>query len=232
MNNKKVVGLLLSLALIIGVVVPGTLAASAEDEGAASVIATDGETAAATQEETEENRETGEENVSPTDEILYSDPEDESATVPTVQCSCGTQTDTHEENCPLYEEPAEETPVCTCDAENGVHGETCPLYVPQEPQCTCGTEGDEHEEDCPLYQEPERSVYERLMAAETKEEFDAIIAEIPEEDRVFTCEQFDDLEARYYFLSTGETLDRSPIVDEVSTTVNFTNVAPLAGTNQ
>lgn len=47
-------------------------------------------------------------------------------------CTCGTETDEHAEDCPLYVKPEES--VCTCGSENGIHAEDCPLYVaPEEP---------------------------------------------------------------------------------------------------
>lgn len=94
------------------------------------------------------------------------------------------------------------------------------------PVCTCGATDSIHKEDCPLY-ENEAALYQKLIATKSQKEFDAIIAGYTEKNLVFTCEEFDNLEAHYYFLSTGKVLDRSLVVDEVSTTVNFTNVAPL-----
>lgn len=102
-----------------------------------------------------------------------------------------------------------------------------------EETCTCGAENDVHTVGCPLYAEPEKSLYERLMATETLDEFSAIVDAATEEElSSLSCEEFDDVDAHYYYLSTGEVLDRSPIIDEVPTTVNFTNVAPLVGTGE
>lgn len=52
-----------------------------------------------------------------------------------------------------------EEPVCTCGTETDEHAEDCPLYVkPEEPACTCGSEDGIHAEDCPLYVAPEEPV--------------------------------------------------------------------------
>ncbi|MDO4548975.1 MAG: SH3 domain-containing protein, partial [Clostridia bacterium] len=75
-------------------------------------------------------------------------------------CTCGTETDVHAQDCPLYVA----APECTCGAEadengNIVHAQDCLLYVAV-PECTCGAEADEngnivHSQDCPLYVAPE-----------------------------------------------------------------------------
>ncbi|MDE6108304.1 MAG: hypothetical protein K2F83_06500, partial [Oscillospiraceae bacterium] len=54
-------------------------------------------------------------------------------------CTCGSEDETHAEDCPLYEAPEEpietEGPVCTCGSEDGTHSSDCPLYVaPEEPE--------------------------------------------------------------------------------------------------
>lgn len=161
-------------------------------------------------------------------------------------CTCGTEDDIHADTCPMYvapaepetpeepEAPGEDTPVCTCGTEDDTHAEDCPLYVALEEEltCTCGTEDDTHAEDCPLYVAPELSLYEKLMATETAEEFDSLIAEYTSEELVFSCEEFDDLDAHYIYLTTGEYPNYEPVVDVVLSIVDFTNAAPLVGSGK
>lgn len=103
-------------------------------------------------------------------------------------------------------------------------------YVPlPDTTTTCACPDDMHLEGCPLYVAP---AYDRLMAAQTAEEFEAIAAQYSAEELVFTPEEFDALDAYYIYLTTGEYPSYEPVVDVVSGTVNFTNVAPLVGADQ
>lgn len=175
----------------------------------------------------------------------------------TQPCTCGTETDTHAEGCPLYEAPKDETkdetkdvtpgeaapqdvpaPVCNCGTETETHAETCPCYVapapvvpaPSAPVCNCESKDGTHAETCPCYVAPALTLFQKLMAAKTVEEFDAIASEAGAENLVLTCAEFDALEEHYYFLCNGVELDRSPVVyvvEDIPTSVNYTNVAPL-----
>ncbi len=114
--------------------------------------------------------------------------------VSTPVCSCGSTSDVHAEDCPLYKAPVK--PNCSCGGEDGTHLEGCPLYkAPAKPGCTCGTENDVHADDCPLYTTPETqehiegctddctmegctcpchnkaNLFQQLMDCETLEEF-------------------------------------------------------------
>lgn len=122
------------------------------------------------------------------------------------------------------EEPKVEAPVCNCGAEDDDHKETCPCYVP--PVCDCGAQDGNHAEDCPCYVAPELTMFEKLMATETKEAFDELVSQL-EQPLELSCQEFDDLEAHYYYLCNGVEIDRSPIVYEESSSVNYTNVAPF-----
>ena len=146
MKNKKVIGLLLSLVLVLGVALPGTLATSTDTEGSGS------EFSISTLETTEQNTETPLEDAeNKNDEIPAAEA---GAALDTPACTCGTQDGVHAEGCPLYTAPA--APACTCGTQDGVHAEGCPLYaVPYAaPTCTCGTQDGVHAEGCPLYTAP------------------------------------------------------------------------------
>ena len=150
-------------------------------------------------------------------------------------------------------------------AEGAAHTEDCPLYVnPEQPGdekkpedeqpvvCTCGAaEGAAHAEDCPLYVNPEQpadeqqpvvtkmvdssALFERLMAAETMEAFEAIVEETPEEQlKALTEEQVAQVEAHADSLMPEPlppidvTPSEPPVQSEVyRPTVNYTNVAPF-----
>lgn len=176
-------------------------------------------------------------------------------------CTCGTEDDIHTEDCALYtapeaepkeepqeepkEEPQEELkeePKAEPKEEAKEEPKEEPQEEPQEeakeepkdetPVCDCGTENDTHAEDCPCYVAPELTLYERLMATTTKEEFDSIIAQASQEELVFPCQEFDDLDAHYIYLTTGEYPNYEPVVDVVLSIVDFTNAAPLVGSGK
>lgn len=75
------------------------------------------------------------------------------------------------------EQPAAD-PTCTCGTEDETHAEDCALYEKDEtkvepPACTCGTENETHAEDCALYTAPETEQKEEIQEEskdETKEE--------------------------------------------------------------
>ncbi|MBS6396744.1 MAG: hypothetical protein KH452_06290 [Clostridiales bacterium] len=145
MKNKKIIGLLLSLVLILGMTMPGTLATSTDitntdSEFSISTVESDGENSEVPLEDTENK----------TDEIPAAE---DDAAADSSTCTCGTEDGIHTEDCALYVAPAE--PTCTCGTEDGTHTEDCALYVaPAEPTCTCGTEDGTHTEDCALYVAP------------------------------------------------------------------------------
>lgn len=123
----------------------------------------------------------------------------------------------------------EQQPVCTCGAaEDAAHAEDCPLYVnPEQP-------GDEQQ---PVVTKPVDStaLFERLMAAETMEAFEAIVEETPEEQlKALTEEQVAQVEAHADSLMPEPlppidvTPSEPPVQSEVyRPTVNYTNVAPF-----
>lgn len=143
------------------------------------------------------------------------------------ECTCGAaEGEAHKVDCPLYEAPE-----CTCGAAEGeAHKVDCPLYVA--PECTCGAaEGEPHKEDCPLYEAPEAEDYtdlfNRFLAAQTYEEFDAIYQELTEEVRTAFAAWLTEngkMEALQAHLSQLYIVDEP---QEEEPIVPFTNVGPL-----
>lgn len=161
--KHKLFAIVISLALIVTMVLPGTLAIAADQDSST------GETA-------------------PTVEIPVTEekPVENTGAAPVVapaECSCGTETEVHCQGCPLYiaAVPTDPVKACTCGTEDDIHTEGCPLYVKAEevpsvtvgtpsdaekpgvttgsPECTCDpkpAEGEAHKEGCPLYIAPEK----------------------------------------------------------------------------
>lgn len=216
MKNKKVLALLVSLVLIVAVALPGTLAVSSDQDAVNSDFTVDTATPAP---------ETPEQPVDPENPEQPEQPETpEQPEQPVVP---ETQEITGEPQTPA------EVPACTCDPaplEGEAHKEGCPLYVAPL-TCTCDpqpNQGEPHAETCPLYVAPELTLVERLLATETADDFMAIIAGLSEEELVFSCEDFDRIDAHYIFLTTGEYPNYEPVVDTVIETVSYTYVAPFA----
>ena len=165
MKIKKGIALLISLALMIGTVLPGTLALSADQASGSGTVEVSVETLAPAPdaEEAPALEETvapaSEETVAPASEETVAPASEETAApdeTPTKEpdqtCTCDpapAEGEAHQEGCPLYtapKQPAEEEKACTCDpapAEGEAHKEGCPLYVaPEQPAeeektCTC-----------------------------------------------------------------------------------------------
>lgn len=137
MKNKKVILLLISLTLLVGIVQPGTLAVFAE-ESAFTCDTQSGFYAEASQPYIAPEVPTEEE------------PEEESVEEPV------------EEPVEELEENPVEEPAFTCDIESGFYAEASLLYAApgvlaeEDRICTCNpspAEGEEHQKDCPLYVE-------------------------------------------------------------------------------
>ena len=202
----------------------------------------DGEPSAPAQETTDVvPGDTGDLDVQPDGE---QDEQDE----PPAVCTCGAaEGAAHAEDCPLYVNPEQpddeqdkqdEQPVaCTCNAAEGAaHAEDCPLYVaPEQPD----DEQDKQDEPPVATKLVDSTaltaLFERLMAAETMEEFEAIIEETPEEQlKALTEEQVAQVEAHADSLMPEPlppidvTPSEPPVQSEVyRPTVNYTNVAPF-----
>ena len=233
MNKKKLFAVVISLALVIGVVLPGTLALSTDQTSSNGTIEVPTETTTPAPDTTETPVPEGTEAPAET-------PTEE----PVKTCTCDPQPaegEAHKEGCPLYvapEQPAEAEKTCTCDpkpAEGETHREGCPLYVdPNAPvvishieTCLEGCTGEECTCVCHLF--------ERIMACETMEEMEALIAETPEEElKALTEEQIADIEARMEALMPAPlpaiVIEESepPVESEVyRPTVNYACVAPF-----
>ena len=211
MKNRKVLCILLSLTLMLGMAVPGTLALSADTataDSTDSTITTQATTSTAS--ETIESDATAEDSdvVSTVDETVDTIAPDGSVEIteigePCEECS---QVGGHTETC------SRNTPVCNCEATeeekadpNFIHKEGCPLYVVPE-----STEND---------------LYTRLMAATTPEEFLSIVNGLSSEEAAafensLSSEQIQALQAHLQEIS--------PAVDPVPPkTVVFTAAGPF-----
>ena len=226
MKNKKVIGLVLSFALILGVALPGTLATSTDTTGS------DSEFSIGTMETIELDTTTPLEDAdNSADEIPVAE---DGAAIDTPTCTCGTQDGVHAEGCPLYVAPSE--PVCSCGTQDGVHAEGCPLYVaPVEPAhietCVEGCTGEGCE--CPCHK---LSLFERLMACKTLDELFAIVDETPEAELMaLTEEENAQIEAKIAALEPEplppvvlEECENETVISEIIyPAVNFDNVAPF-----
>ena len=180
MKNRKGFALIISLVLVIGVVLPGTLALSTDQAATNGELTVTEETPTPTPEVTETPTPTPEvtetptptEEPKPTETPVPSETEKPAETEAPKECTCSAaEGEAHIEGCSLYvapEQPAEAEKTCTCDpapAEGEAHKEGCPLYVaPEQPAeaektCTCDpapAEGEAHKEGCPLYVAPEK----------------------------------------------------------------------------
>lgn len=222
MKNKKVIGLLLSLTLVLGLALPGTLATSTDvagSNGEFSLGVTEEKTEPLGDDKNEETPGSGSD---------------------TPICTCGTEEGVHAESCDLYVAPADL--VCSCGTEDGTHAESCPLYVaPAEPvpaegsahidTCVEGCTGEGC--DCSCH---ELSLFERLMACETLDELFAIVDETPEAELMaLTEEENAQIEAKIAALEPEplppvvlEECENETVISEIIyPAVNFDNVAPF-----
>ena len=232
MNKKKLFAVVISLALVIGVVLPGTLALSTDQTSSNGTIEVPTETTTPAPDTTETPVPEGTEAPAET-------PTEE----PVKTCTCDPQPaegEAHKEGCPLYvapEQPAEAEKTCTCDpkpAEGETHREGCPLYVKPVSNaskhidtCTEGCTGEDCK--CPCH------LFDRLMACQTLEEIEAIIKATPEDVlKSLSEEQVAQVEAYMDKLMPAPlpaiVIEESepPVESEIyRPTVNYTNVAPF-----
>ena len=232
MNKKKLFAVVISLALVIGVVLPGTLALSTDQTSSNGTTEVPTETTTPAPDTTETPVPEGTEAPAET-------PTEE----PVKTCTCDpkpAEGEAHKEGCPLYvapEQPTEEEKVCTCDpkpAEGETHREGCPLYVKPVSDaskhidtCTEGCTGEDCK--CPCH------LFDRLMACQTLEEIEAIIKATPEDVlKSLSEEQVAQVEAYMDKLMPAPlpaiVIEESepPVESEIyRPTVNYTNVAPF-----
>ncbi len=170
MKNKKVFALIVSLALIVGVVLPGTLAFSNEPAGQTQEAAAAADTQL-TEEKTQEVK---------TEEVKTETPKAEApkAEVPKAQepkCTCDpkpAEGQRHQDNCPVKlaaDKAAAEKAAAEAKAKleaQKAETEKTPDPKPEEQtkECTCDPkpgEGENHKEGCPLYVAPEKTPEEK-----------------------------------------------------------------------
>ena len=252
MNMKKMLALLLAVVMVLGMIPFGAMAEEAETvthiETCLENCALE-DCACECHAEPETPAEEPKQEENPVTPLTLDDTTEET---PVVDATKTEETpvveDQKTEETPVIEdEKTEQTPVCTCTPVEGVHAAECALNakteeppvveepkVEETPVCTCTPVEGVHVEGCALYQEHEKTLYEQLMDAETLEEFEAIVEAASEEElSSFTCEEFDEVDAHYIYLKTGEIVDRSPIVyEEYIPAVNYDNVAPLVGASK
>ena len=207
MKNKKGFALIISLALVIAVVLPGTLALSTDQAATNGELTVTEETPTPTLEVTETPTPT--EEPKPTETPVPSETEKPAETEAPKECTCGAaEGEAHKEGCPLYVKPVSDASKHIDTCTEGCTGEDC--------KCPC-------------------HLFDRLMACQTLEEIEAIIKATPEdvlkslsEEQVAQVEAYMDklMPAPLPAIVIGES--EPPVESEIyRPTVNYTNVAPF-----
>lgn len=211
MKNRKGFALIISLVLVIGIVLPGTLALSTDQAATNGELTVTEETPTPTPEVTETPTPT--EEPEPTETPVPSETEKPAETEASKECTCSAaEGEAHKEGCPLYaapEKPDEETPV--------VHIEGC------SDDCT------DADCKCPCH------LMKKIMECKTLEEIEAIIKATPEDVlKSLSEEQVAQVEAYMDKLMPAPlpamVIEESepPVESEIyRPTVNYTNVAPF-----
>lgn len=207
MKNKKGFALIVSLVLVIGVVLPGTLALSTDQAATNGELTVTEETPTPTLEVTETPTPT--EEPKPTETPVPSETEKPAETEAPKECTCGAaEGETHKEGCPLYVKPVSNASKHIDTCTEGCIGEDC--------KCPC-------------------HLFDRLMACQTLEEIEAIIKATPEDVlKSLSEEQVAQVEAYMDKLMPAPlpaiVIEESepPVESEIyRPTVNYTNVAPF-----
>ena len=207
MKNKKGFALIISLVLVIGVVLPGTLALSTDQAATNGELTVTEETQTPTPEVTETPTPT--EEPKPTETPVPSETEKPAETEAPKECTCdAAEGETHKEGCPLYVKPASDASKHIDTCTEGCTGEDC--------KCPC-------------------HLFDRLMACQTLEEIEAIIKATPEDVlKSLSEEQVAQVEAYMDSLMPAPlpaiVIEESepPVESEIyRPTVNYTNVAPF-----
>lgn len=234
MNKKKLFAVVISLALVIAVVLPGTLAVSTDQTSSNGSIEVPTETTTPAPDTTETPAPEGTEAPAET-------PTEE----PAKTCTCDPQPaegEAHKEGCPLYaapEQPAEAEKTCTCDpapAEGEAHKEGCPLYVaPEQPADpshidTCSDDCTDAECKCPCH------LFNKIMACTTLDDIWAAFDEASDETvNALTDEQNAQIDAKIEALEPApapavvieESNEETVPSEIIYRTVNYTYVAPF-----
>lgn len=229
MNKKKLFAVVISLALVIAVVLPGTLAVSTDQTSSNGTIEVPTETTTPTPDAAETPAPEGTE--APTEESAKT-------------CTCDpvpAEGEAHKEGCPLYaapEQPAEAEKTCTCDpapAEGEAHKEGCPLYVaPEKPAApshidTCSDDCTDAECKCACH------VFNKIMACTTLDQVWVIMDHMTDEqwDALSEAQMdaIDQLIARLdvQLIPAQPEEDNNPQIESeiIYPTVNYTYVAPF-----
>ena len=234
MNKKKLFAVVISLALVIAVVLPGTLAVSTDQTSSNGTIEVPTETTTPAPDTTETPAPEGTEAPAET-------PTEE----PAKTCTCDPQPaegEAHKEGCPLYaapEQPAEAEKTCTCDpapAEGEAHKEGCPLYVaPEKPADpshidTCSDDCTDADCKCPCH------LFDKIMACTTLDDIWTAFDEASDETvNALTDEQNAQIDAKIEALEPApapavvieESNEETVPSEIVYRTVNYTFVAPF-----
>ena len=208
MKNKKGFALIISLVLVIGIVLPGTLALSTDQAATNGELTVTEETPTPTPEVTETPTPT--EEPKPTETPVPSETEKPAETEAPKECTCSAaEGEAHKEGCPLYaapEKPADPSHIDICSDD----------CTDADCKCTC-------------------HLMKKIMECKTLEEIEAIIKATPEdvlmslsEEQVAQVEAYMDklMPAPLPAMVIEES--EPPVESEIyRPTVNYTNVAPF-----
>ena len=250
MKSRKGFALIISLVLVIGIVLPGTLALSTDQAATNGELTVTEEIPTPTPEVTETPTPTPEvtetptptEEPKPTETPGPSETEKPAETEAPKECTCSAaEGEAHKEGCPLYvapEQPAEAEKTCTCDpapAEGEAHKEGCPLYVaPEKPADpshidTCSDDCTDAECKCPCH------LFNKIMACTTLDDIWAIMDHMTDEqwDALSEAQMdaIDQLIARLdmQMVPVQPEADNKPQIESeiIYPTVTYTYVAPF-----
>lgn len=208
MKNKKGFALIISLVLVIGIVLPGTLALSTDQAATNGELTVTEETPTPTPEVTETPTPT--EEPEPTETPVPSETEKPAETEAPKECTCSAaEGEAHKEGCPLYaapEKPADPSHIDICSDD----------CTDADCKCTC-------------------HLMKKIMECKTLEKIEAIIKATPEDVlKSLSEEQVAQVEAYMDKLMPAPlpamVIEESepPVESEIyRPTVNYTNVAPF-----
>ena len=208
MKSRKGFALIISLVLVIGIVLPGTLALSTDQAATNGELTVTEETPTPTPEVTETPTPT--EEPKPTETPVPSETEKPAETEAPKECTCSAaEGEAHKEGCPLYAAPEK--------LADPSHIDTC------SDDCT------DADCKCPCH------LMKKIMECKTLEEIEAIIKATPEDVlKSLSEEQVAQVEAYMDKLMPAPlpaiVIEESepPVESEIyRPTVNYTNVAPF-----
>ena len=209
MKSRKGFALIISLVLVIGIVLPGTLALSTDQAATNGELTVTEETPTPTPEVTETPTPT--EEPEPTETPVPSETEKPAETEAPKECTCSAaEGEAHKEGCPLYaapEKPADPSHIDICSDD----------CTDADCKCTC-------------------HLMKKIMACTTLDDIWAAFDEVSDETvNALTDEQNAQIDAKIEALEPApapavviEESDEETVPSEiVYRTVNYTNVAPF-----